>query len=181
MKVKSLKLKVQSFKILLYLLLFTIHCSLFTVSGCGYQLIGSRTMPFGSVTIHPVMNKTYEPRLEDRLHSAFSMEFIAQGINVKHSGGDIGLETAVTAFELSAFAAIGDKVQEQEITMKVDIKITEKGKITELKSIQSPIKITFQSAGTLTNTGVEKEKAIEKACTEIAREIISKIIIMYAK
>lgn len=138
-------------------------------------------MPFSSVAINPVKNQTYEPHLEDKLHNALSREFIMQGIKTMPSRGDIELEAVITTFELSTIATINEKVQEQEITMKIDIKITNKGKIAELKSVKSPIKITFQSTGTATDAVVQKERAIDKACTEIAREVIGKIIIMYVK
>ncbi|MBI4709678.1 MAG: hypothetical protein HY759_00975 [Nitrospirae bacterium] len=171
---KNLKLKTA-------VLLFTVHCSLFTVFGCGYHLIGSSTLPFDSVTVKPVKNKTYEPRLEERLHNALAKEFIAQGINVKTEKGGIEIEATVTAFELNTIAAIDEKIQEQAITMRVDIKITDKGKVTEFTSIESPLKITFQSSGSVSQAVVHKEKAVDKACAEIAKEIIGKTVIKYAK
>lgn len=175
---KALKLGRWS-HITFYFLFLTSYFLLLT--SCGYQLIGSKSMPFNSATIKPVKNKTYEPHLEEKLHNAISTEFVVQGINVMTSGGDIELEATVTTFELSTIASIEEKVQEQAVTMRVDIRITDKGKITEFTSIESPIRITFQSTGSVIDAVVQKEKAINKACTEIAREIISKIIIMYAK
>jgi len=176
-------MKVKSFY-----LLFTVYCLLFTASGCGYQLIGSKSLPFDSITIKHVKNKTYEPRLEDRLHNALSKEFIAQGINVVRGGADVELTATITRFELSAIAIIEENVQEQSIIMQVDIRIVDKGsgttrteKVTEFSSMESPIKITFQSTGSISDAVAQKEKAADKACTEIAREIIGKIIIKYAQ
>ena len=47
---------------------------------CGYRFVGSSPLPFDSITIDPVVNKTYEPRLEEIMHRALSDQFIAQGI-----------------------------------------------------------------------------------------------------
>jgi hypothetical protein len=133
------------------------------------------------VTIKPVINKTYEPGLEERLHNALSREFIAQGIRVKAINGDIDMTTTITNFELGALAYIDEIVQEQDITLKVDIIIMDKNEVMEFRSMQSPIRVTFRSTGTVNESVVEKEKAIDKSCREIAREIISKIIIKYAE
>jgi hypothetical protein len=148
---------------------------------CGYHIVGSRPLPFKSVTINPVENKTYEPRLEEKLHNALSKEFIAQGIKVMAINGDIDLNATITVFELGTIAHIDEKVQEQLITLKVDVTIKDKKRTIKFRSMQSPIRITFPSTGTVSQTVVQKEMAIEKACSEIAREIISRVIIRYAE
>jgi hypothetical protein len=148
---------------------------------CGYHLVGSRLLPFNSITIEPVKNTTYEPRLEERMNIALSNEFINQGIEIKASGGDAYLETTITEFALGAIGAVDETVKEQEIIMHADLKLTSDGKVTEFKSIASPIKITFQTTGTVSQAAARKEFSTEKACREIAREIVSKVIIAYAK
>ncbi len=155
-------------------------CSLLILS-CGYHVVGSKPLPFNSVTIQPVHNETYEPKLEERLHNALSKEFITQGIKVKAANGDVDLIATITTFELRSIASIEEKVQEQTITLKTNIKIIDGERVIEFKSMQSPIRITFQSSGTVTESVVEKENAIDKAFSEIAKEIISKIVIRYAR
>ena len=75
---------------------------LFVLYSCGYSIIGSKYLPFDSVTIKPVRNNTYEPLLEESLHNALSREFIVQGIDLVTADGDIDIETVITNFELSA-------------------------------------------------------------------------------
>jgi len=162
-----------------YFLLLT-SCFLLVLS-CGYRFIGSGSLPFDSVTIRPVMNKTYEPKLEERMHMALSQEFINQGMEVKAAASDAVLETTIITFALGAVAAVDETVKEQEIIMHVDLRLTSNGKTTEFNSVASPIKITFQSTGTVRESVAHKEAAADKACREIAKEIVSKIIIEYAK
>jgi hypothetical protein len=151
------------------------------LSSCGYKIIGSRFLSFDSVTIKSVQNNTYEPRLEERLHNALSSEFISQGIEVKASDADIDLEATITAFELGAIGAVDDTIKEQEIIMLVDIKVIDEDMVTEFKAMRSPIKITFQTTGTVSQSVSHKERATDKACVEIAKEIASRIILSYAK
>ncbi len=164
-----------------YSILLTFY---FLLSSCAYHIIGSKSLPFDSITVKPVLNKTYEPRLEESLHNALSKEFITQGVKVMAAGrpgGDIDLEATITTFELSTIAAVDERVKEQAITMRVDIKIIYEEKVTEFKAMESPIKITFESTGTVSESVIQKERAINKACSEIAKEIVSRIIMRYVK
>jgi len=181
-KIQNSKFKIRNVRAIheLPLLLFTVCCLLFTVS-CGYHMIGSTSLPFHSVTIKQVRNKTYEPRLEERMHIALSTEFINQGIEVMGTGGEVELEATVTSFQLGAIAAVDDRIKEQSILLQVDIKLTDGEKVTEFRSMESPIKITFQSAGTVSESVAFKERATDKACSEIAKELVGRIILTYAK
>lgn len=151
------------------------------VTSCGYRLVGSNPLPFQSIAINHIQNDTYEPRLEERLHNAFSTEFINQGIEVTAGRGDVELQATVTTFMLGAIAAIDEIIKEQEIAMVVNIKFVENDRTMEFKSMVSPIRITFQSTGNVSDSVAEKERATDKACREIAKEVVSRIIVQYAK
>jgi len=100
---------------------------------------------------------------------------------VNKADADVTLEVVVTSFNLGVIGAIDETIKEQELIMKVDIRILENGNVTEFKEMQSPIKITLQTTGTVTDAVVEKETAIDKASSEIAKEIVSRIILKYAE
>ncbi len=151
------------------------------LSSCGYRFVGSTLLDFDSIKITHVENKTYEPRLEDKLHLALSKEFINLGIAVNAGDSEVVLEATVTDFELGAIAAIDEIVKEQELIMKTDIRILKNGNVTEFKGMQSPIKITFQTTGTVSEAAARKDAAIDKACSEIAKEIVGRITLLYAK
>ena len=164
-----------------YIFLLTAYCLLLTLSSCGYHITGSRLLPFDSITIKQVQNKTYEPGLEEKLHNALSKEFISQGIEVQKASSDVELEATITTFALGSIGAINDKIKEQSIILKVYIKLVDHGDITEFKTMDSPIKITYQTTGTVVESVARKERAAQKACDEIAKEIVGRIILKYAK
>jgi hypothetical protein len=172
---KNSRFKIQNFLILASLI-FTL-CA----SSCGYQIIGSRPLSFNSVTIKPVQNKTYEPRLEERLHDVLSKEFLNQGIEVKAKGGDVEIEAIVTTFRINTIGIVEEVIKEQELIMLVDVKLSDNTGVTEFKAMRSPIKITFQSTGTVSESVAHKKRATDKACREIAKEIVGRIILSYAK
>lgn len=161
--------------------IFLIGLLILILSSCGYRLIGSTSLPFNSVTIRPVQNMTYEPLLEEKMHRNLSQEFITQGITVLAEGGDVEIVAIVTRFDLRAIGAVNDRVKEQMIEMSLDLMVIDNGKITDIKGMISPIKITFQSEGTVSEAVAQKDTAIEKACAEIAKEFASKVVMQYAK
>ncbi len=162
-----------------YLLLVT--CYVLLLSSCGYNMVGSRFLPFDSINIKHIDNRTYEPRLEEKLHNALSEEFINQGIKAEGPSADITLDAAITRFELGAIGAVDESVREQKIIMLVDIKVIDRGDVIEFKSIGSPVLITFQTTGTVPQTVDLRDRATIKASREIAKDIVSRIIMNYAK
>jgi outer membrane lipopolysaccharide assembly protein LptE/RlpB len=154
---------------------------LLSLSSCGYHLVGSRYLPFDSVTLKPVINETFEPLLEERLHRSLSREFILQGIEILLEGGDMTVEVTITEFELRAIGAVEKRVKEEMILMNVDIRITESGRVTDFKGMSSPITVTFQSEGSVSEAVARKENAIDKVCAEIAKEFVGQIVTRYAE
>ncbi|MBS1112161.1 MAG: hypothetical protein H6Q95_453 [Nitrospirae bacterium] len=166
-----------------------VACFLF--SSCGYHIVGSKYLAFDSIAVRPVQNLTYAPRLKEKLQNALSRELITQGINIVPADRPdtlgtvpdrgIVLEARITTFELRAIAAVGEQVKEQEIIMLVDVTIMDKNTVSELKAVKSPLQITYQATGTVSDAEARKEVAIDKACTEIAKEITDRVIMKYVK
>ncbi len=171
--------KLKNLNFISFALLFLIFT--FVLYSCGYKMIGSSYLPFNSITIKPVQNQTYETGLEERLHNSLSSEFTNQGIDVKLTGGEVALEATVTSFQLGAVGAVDETIKEQELIMIVDVKVIDSGNVIEFNAMQSPIKITFQSTGTVSQSVAQKERATDKAAQEIAKEIVGRIILNYAK
>ncbi len=178
MKKENRKYGRSTFVVINFLLLTSLFI---LVSSCGYHMVGSRFLPFDSINIRHIDNRTYEPRLEEKLHNALSEEFINQGIKAEGVSADITLEASITRFELGAIGAVDESVREQEIIMLVDIKVIDKGDVIEFKSMGSPILITFQTTGTVPQTVDLRDRATIKASREIARDIVGRIIMNYAK
>ncbi len=151
------------------------------VSSCGYRMIGSTFLPFDTITISHVRNSTYEPLLDESLHFALSSEFISQGIEVLPAGGDAVLKVNVTEFRLNAIGVVDEKVQEQELSVSIDAELIDEKETVKFMSVTSPISITFQVSGTVGESIVNKERAIDRDAREIAKEIVSRIMTRYAE
>jgi len=147
-------------------------------------MVGSTSFPFSKVVIKEVINKTYEPGLEEAMHNALSREFILHGIGVtsKETGEGIPqLETVIKVFAVNTIAVSDNKVVEQALLIQVDFRFIDNKRITEFRSISSPINVTFQTTGDISQAVVEKQKAIERLSTEVAKELVSRLAMRYAK
>lgn len=159
-----------------FLLLFTIHCSLFTVFGCGYSLHGRASLPFDAIQIGTIENNTVEPKLQDRLYRALTEEFLRQGIAVSPDAG-YKLSGRIKEFSLLVLSEKGDIATEYEIVMKGDFSLVDpSGKQKELKDIGSPFIVSFSGPGPLEGLVASKELASEKAIRDMAMQVVGAVI-----
>jgi hypothetical protein len=157
-------------------LLVTLHCSLFTLFGCGYSLHGRASLPFDAIQIGTIENKTVEPKLQDRLYIALTEEFLKQGITVSPDAG-YKLSGTIKHFSLLVLSEKGDVAAEYEITMKGDFTLIDpSGKKKELKDIGSPFIVSFSGAGPLEELIASKELASEKAIRDMAMQVVGAVI-----
>ncbi|MDH5768483.1 MAG: LPS assembly lipoprotein LptE [Nitrospirota bacterium] len=162
---------------ILILLLFTFHFSLLALCGCGYTIHGRASLPFDSVQIGNIENRTFEPKLQDKLHRALTEEFLKQGITVQPYAG-YTLSGTIHQFQLNVLSTKDDIAVEYEALIKADFRLVEpSGKVKEFKNIGSPFIVSFSSSGKLSDVIALKELASEKAIKDMAMEIIA--VIMY--
>ena len=145
---------------------------LFTLFGCGYSLHGRASLPFDAIQIGTIENKTVEPKLQDRLYTALTEEFLKQGITVSPDAG-YKLSGTIKQFSLLVLSEKGDIATEYEIVMKGDfILVDPSGKQKELKDIGSPFIVSFSGAGPLEGLIASKELASEKAIRDMAMQVV---------
>ncbi len=158
------------------LLLFVVCCLLFTVFGCGYTLHGKASLPFDAIQIGTIENKTFEPKLQDRLYQALTDEFLRQGIPVVPVAG-YKLTGSINRFEMRVLAEKGDVAADYEVIIKGDFRLSDpEGTMREFKDIGSPFIVSFAGTGPLANLIASKEAASDKAIKDMASEIISALI-----
>ncbi len=172
-KVKSLKLRVARF--LLFFSLFIFNLSLLTFLGCGYKLQGKESLPFNSVKIGKIENRTYEPKLEDKLEKALADELIRNGIAVSKNADHV-INGVIEEFELKALTEKGGLAVEYEVIIKGKFSLTfPEGKITDLRNSPRFI-ISFYNDGSIPSIMASKEQAIESAMKSLSAEIRAGII-----
>jgi hypothetical protein len=143
--------------------------------GCGYTIHGKADLPFPSIAISKIVNKTFEPRLEDRMQVALVNELMKSGFLIDaHSGHRIN--GSLTTFELTTLSEKAGVAVEYQVTIKGDFKLVDpSGRARELRS-QGVFIVSFPSTDSLQKVIALKEVATEKALRDLSVEIVDSVI-----
>ena len=156
--------------------LFTVFCFLLGLSGCGYSLHKTASLPFQSVDVVRIENKTVEPKLQDRLYKALTEEFLKEGIAVSSQAG-YKLSCTINHFELKLLAEQSNVATDYEMIIKGTFVLTDpSGKKKEFKDIGAPFIVSFAGAGPLDELLASKEVASDRAIRNMATEIVGVLI-----
>lgn len=155
--------------------LLTLNLSLFLV-GCGYTLQSRATLPFDSIQIGVIENKTLEPKLQDRLYNALTEEFLKHGVTVQTTAG-YKLSGTIHLFELNVLSERRGTAIQYEVVMRGDFRLVgPSGDTRDFKNIGSPFIISFSALGILEDVLAFKELASERAVKDMAMEIVAALI-----
>jgi hypothetical protein len=160
-------------------LLYYVVCTLLIalcLFGCGYTLQSRTKLPFDSVQIEGIENKTVEPKLQDKFYRAVTEEFLKRGISVQ-SRADHKLSGTIKHYELHVLSERKDVAVEYEVLMKGDFKLVgPSGHAREIKDIGSPFIVSFPVSGPLEDVLALKEVASDRAIRDMAMEVVAALI-----
>ena len=155
-------------------LLLVVWCLSLAV-GCGYKIQGKADLPFSSISISKIVNRTYEPRLEDRMQIALVDELMKSGFLIDGNSG-YRIEGSLTTFELKTLSEKAGVAVEYEVTVRGDFRLVDpSGKARQLRT-HGVFIVSFPSTDSLQSVVALKEKATEKALRDLSTEIIASII-----
>lgn len=144
--------------------------------GCGYTLQNRTTLPFDSIQIEGIENKTLEPKLQDRLYKALTEEFLKHGVTVQPAAG-YRLSGTIHLFELNVLSERKGTAIQYEVVMRGDFRLVgPSGDTKEFKNIGSPFIVSFSALGMLEDVLAFKEIASERAVKDMAMEIVAALI-----
>jgi hypothetical protein len=161
----------------------SIYISLFTVlsvllSGCGYTLQTRANLPFRTISVGTIENKTSEPKLQDRFYEALATSLSEYGFEMDPSAR-YRLEGQIYYFELLPTTEINLTATQYQIVIKGNFKLvdTESGKSINLAA-NSPFVTYFNAnpAGRLESIMTQKEIAEESSLTNMSHALVSLVV-----
>ena len=154
------------------ILVFVLGLSFF---GCGYTIQGKRNLPFRAIAINKIVNKTFEPKLEDRMQTALVNELMVEGFVIDNSSG-YKINGSITQFELRTLSEKSGVATEYEVIIKGDFKLIDSsGKTKELRN-HGVFIVSFSSSEQLQTVIALKELATERALRDLSSEIVASIM-----
>lgn len=154
-----------------YLLLVT--CSF---TGCGYKLQTRADLPFDTVMVGAINNKSLEPKLQDRFNRVLAETFAEYGFHVGPSR--YVLEGEISSFELRPVAEQSLIAAQYEVVMKASFRLVDKELNKAIPLIaNSPFTTYFGSSGKLENVLAQKELSTTAALKNLSQSVV--ILITY--
>ena len=151
-------------------------CFTLFATGCGYTIQGKTSLPFQSVKIGKIVNKTYELKLEDRMQRALAAELLKTGFSLGAEAG-YSIEGVLNVFELRVLSVKVTEASEYEVTVKGDFRLLEpSGKVRTLRSGGIFITSFISTEENLTSVITGKELATERALRDFSSEIVASIL-----
>ena len=157
------------------ILLPAAYCLLLTflLYGCGYTIQTRTNLPFETISVGAIKNKTHEPKLEDRLQLALAQNFAEYGFGIS-SHARYKIEGEIYDFALLPTTEVNLTATQYQIVIKVSFRLvdTESGKSIHLAA-DSPFITYFGSTGTIEAIMTQKELAEDSAISNLAQQLVS--------
>src|SRR5208283_1585506 len=155
------------------LLLITAYC--LVLSGCGYTLQTRASLPFETISVGKIENKTSEPKLQDSCHVALAETLSQYGYEVSPFAR-YRLEGQIFRIELVPTTEVNLTATQYQVIIKAGFKLldTESGNSIPLAG-DSPF-ITYFAANptdTLEEIMAQKELAEASAMANMAQTLVS--------
>lgn len=157
-------------------ILFAMFCCTILLPGCGYAIYTKSSLPFDAIQIDRFVNRTSQPKLEDKLFRALTEEFVRQGIPVL-SQAEYKLGGVIRHYDVRMLSEKSGSAAEYEVIIESDLTLFEpSGEKRVFKDIGSPFIVSFPSSGTLEELVASKDLALDRALQEISQEIVGILI-----
>ncbi len=151
-------------------------CFLLLIPGCGYTIQGKASLPFQTVKIGKIVNRTYELKLEDRMQRALAAELLKTGFSLGAESG-YSIEGVLNVFELRVLSVKVNEASEYEVIVKGDFRLYgPSGQVRTLRSGGIFITSFLSTEENLTSIITGKELATERALRDFSSEIVASIL-----
>ena len=168
------KNKILKIKVVKYLVFaFCIFIFAFFMSSCGYKLQTKADLPFESISMGKIENKTHELKIQDKLNKILTETLMEYGFRVSPAAR-YRIEVDITRFDLNVLSEIGLTAAEYQVSIigKFRLIDIEKGTSTPLMDLNSPFVTYFSSLGKLVNVIAQKEMATNSALKDLSQELV---------
>jgi len=157
------------------LILWCLLASAYLLSGCGYSVHRQSELPFSEIQIGAIVNKSLEPKLQDKLYKALTEEFMQNGIMVR-AGADTKLTAVIKDFDMKILSEKDDITVQYRIFIRADFSIVYKNGKTELKNMDTPFIVSLTASNALNKLLATKELAEDQAMRDLAMRLVGTLI-----
>jgi outer membrane lipopolysaccharide assembly protein LptE/RlpB len=168
--------KRQELRILKLVTRYSLLVTILLLTGCGYTIQTKANLPFDTIAVGTIENRTREPKLQDMFGKALAETFAEYAFSVSPSAR-YRLEGTITKFELRPLVEQDLVATQYEVVIEANFRLidTVSGAVTPLVA-ESPFITYFSSIGRLENVLAQKEVSTASAMKNLAQEVARRII-----
>lgn len=157
-------------------LLIFLHISLIAMFGCGYSIQVRANLPFESIAIGKIENRTAEPKLQDKFQRILAETFMEDGFKIEPLSR-YKIEGSIISFDLKPLSEKSLTVTEYKVIIKADFYLldTKTNKKIPINLIR-PFVTYFPAHEKIEDVIVKKEIATDRAIKDISLEIRRHIV-----
>lgn len=147
-------------------------CLLLFLGACGYSV---HRAPMDSVRLGKIENRTFEPKLEDRLNEALTGALLRNGIHIDPRAAHT-VKGTVEEFHLRSLA------EKERITVTYEVIIKGRFYLVDLEGRQRELRssgvfiVTFGSEEVLERVLALKEEATLRALDDLSEELTASLL-----
>jgi hypothetical protein len=155
-----------------YLMCSLLAALALSATGCGYTLSGIPKTE--SVSLGRILNNTHEPKLQDWMCEALTLELMKNGIHVSRSAG-YTVSGSINRVSIKSVA------ERDGLTIQYEVNIGGEFHLTGPDGRRSPLRsrglflVTFSSVGDLESVIARKQQALKTALDDMAGEIATSV------
>lgn len=159
---------------LIMCLLLTGCCLL--LSCCGYTIQTRANLPFNTIAVGKIENKTLEPKLDDKFNLALSQQFAQYGFGIS-SSARYRLDGAINDFQLIPTTEVNLAATQYQINLSANFTLTdtENGKKIPVVA-NSRFTTYFTATGRIEFIMAQKELAEVSALTDLSQTLVSNLV-----
>ncbi|MCL5236881.1 MAG: LPS assembly lipoprotein LptE [Nitrospirae bacterium] len=144
------------------------------LTGCGYTLQTRADLPFDTIMVGRIDNKSLEPKLQDNFNRVLAETFAEYGFRVGRSR--YVLEGEISGFELKPVAEQSLVAAQYEVVIKAGFRLIDKESNRSVPLIaNSPFVTYFGSTGRLESVLAQKELSTISALKNLSQEVVRQI------
>ncbi|MEW5744405.1 MAG: LptE family protein [Nitrospirota bacterium] len=147
----------------------------FFLYGCGYTLHTRAQLPFDTIAVGRIENKTFEPKLQDRFNRVLVDTFAEYGYRLSPSARYL-LEGEIAEFELTPRSEQALVATQYEVIIRAAFRLIDRetGRAIPLVA-GSPFITYFSTTGKLENVLAQKEVSTVSAMRNLSQELVRQI------
>lgn len=142
-------------------------------AGCGYSVRKGPAVK--SVRLGRIANNTYEPRLQDFLYEALSLELMKNGIRIDPGAGH-RITGSIDEVRLKGTAEKNGVTVQYEVTVEGSFFLAGPDGVEQPLRKSSAFIVSFGGEGALEGLLAGKELALKRALANMSQEIVASII-----